>query len=67
MTFQRLRERKEQLACTMSGGKQRILAMGRALMVRPKVLLLDEPTMGLSPIVRNKIFEVAQTVATSWS
>ena len=64
VTFPRLRERKDQLAGTMSGGEQQMLAMGRALMARPKVLLLDEPTMGLSPIMCDKIFEVVQTVAS---
>jgi branched-chain amino acid transport system ATP-binding protein len=63
-TFPRLKERKDQLAGTMSGGEQQMLAMGRALMARPKVLLLDEPTMGLSPIMCDKIFEVVQTVAS---
>jgi len=63
VTFPRLRERKDQLAGTMSGGEQQMLAMGRALMARPKVLLLDEPTMGLSPIMCDKIFEVVQAVA----
>jgi branched-chain amino acid transport system ATP-binding protein len=57
-TFPRLRERKDQLAGTMSGGEQQMLAMGRALLSRPKVLLLDEPSMGLSPIMVDKIFEV---------
>ena len=52
------------LGGTMSGGEQQMLAMGRALMARPKVLLLDEPTMGLSPIMCDKIFEVVQTVAS---
>ncbi|MDP4613715.1 MAG: ABC transporter ATP-binding protein, partial [Limnohabitans sp.] len=52
--FPRLRERKDQLAGTMSGGEQQMLAMGRALMSRPKVLLLDEPSMGLSPIMVDK-------------
>jgi branched-chain amino acid transport system ATP-binding protein len=60
--FPRLRERKDQLAGTMSGGEQQMLAMGRALMSRPKVLLLDEPSMGLSPIMVDKIFEVVQDV-----
>ena len=60
--FPRLRERKDQLAGTMSGGEQQMLAMGRALMCRPKVLLLDEPSMGLSPIMGDKIFEVVQEV-----
>ena len=61
--FPRLRERKDQLAGTMSGGEQQMLAMGRALMCRPKVLLLDEPSMGLSPIMVDKIFEVVRDVA----
>jgi branched-chain amino acid transport system ATP-binding protein len=56
--FPRLKERRSQLAGTMSGGEQQMLAMGRALMARPKVLLLDEPSMGLSPIMVDKIFEV---------
>jgi branched-chain amino acid transport system ATP-binding protein len=61
-TFPRLRERKDQLAGTMSGGEQQMLAMGRALKSRPKVLLLDEPSMGLSPIMVDKIFEVVREV-----
>jgi branched-chain amino acid transport system ATP-binding protein len=60
--FPRLRERKDQLAGTMSGGEQQMLAMGRALMSLPKVLLLDEPSMGLSPIMVDKIFEVVRDV-----
>ncbi|KAB0584156.1 ABC transporter ATP-binding protein [Ideonella dechloratans] len=60
--FPRLKERAHQLAGTMSGGEQQMLAMGRALMARPKVLLLDEPSMGLSPIMVDKIFEVVQTI-----
>ena len=60
--FPRLRERKDQLAGTMSGGEQQMLAMGRALMSRPKVLLLDEPSMGLSPLMVDKIFEVIKDV-----
>ncbi|MCZ2103113.1 MAG: ABC transporter ATP-binding protein [Burkholderiales bacterium] len=60
--FPRLRERKTQLAGTMSGGEQQMLAMGRALMARPKVLLLDEPSMGLSPILVDTIFEVVRNV-----
>jgi branched-chain amino acid transport system ATP-binding protein len=62
-TFPRLKERRGQLAGTMSGGEQQMLAMGRALMSRPKVLLLDEPSMGLSPIMVDKIFEVIQEVS----
>ncbi|MFT6589920.1 MAG: branched-chain amino acid transport system ATP-binding protein [Rhodoferax sp.] len=60
--FPRLKERRSQLAGTMSGGEQQMLAMGRALMSRPKVLLLDEPSMGLSPIMVDKIFEVVRDV-----
>ncbi|MEY4414640.1 MAG: hypothetical protein RIQ53_1933 [Pseudomonadota bacterium] len=60
--FPRLKERAEQLAGTMSGGEQQMLAMGRALMARPKVLLLDEPSMGLSPIMVDKIFEVVSDI-----
>jgi len=60
--FPRLRERKDQLAGTMSGGEQQMLAMARALMSQPKVLLLDEPSMGLSPIMVDKIFDVVRDV-----
>ena len=60
--FPRLKERRNQLAGTMSGGEQQMLAMGRALMARPKVLLLDEPSMGLSPILVDKIFEVVADI-----
>ncbi len=62
ITFPRLKERRAQLAGTMSGGEQQMLAMGRALMARPKVLLMDEPSMGLSPLMVDKIFEVVQTI-----
>ena len=60
--FPRLKERRNQLAGTMSGGEQQMLAMGRALMAQPKVLLLDEPSMGLSPIMVDKIFEVVNDI-----
>ena len=60
--FPRLKERATQLAGTMSGGEQQMLAMGRALMARPKVLLMDEPSMGLSPIMVDKIFEVVADI-----
>jgi branched-chain amino acid transport system ATP-binding protein len=61
--FPRLKERANQLAGTLSGGEQQMLAMGRALMAHPRLLLLDEPSMGLSPIMVDKIFEVVADIA----
>jgi len=60
--FPRLRERRSQKAGTMSGGEQQMCAMGRALMARPKLLLLDEPSLGLAPIFVERIFEIVQTI-----
>lgn len=60
--FPRLHERREQLAGTLSGGEQQMLAMGRALMSNPNLMLMDEPSMGLSPIYVNKIFDIIQEI-----
>jgi ABC-type branched-chain amino acid transport systems, ATPase component len=63
--FPRLKERKNQLAGTLSGGEQQMLAMGRALMSRPKIIVMDEPSMGLSPIYINEIFKIIQDISAS--
>ncbi len=60
--FPRLEERKKQLAGTLSGGEQQMLAMGRALMARPKILLMDEPSMGLSPLLVKEIFRIIEEI-----
>ena len=60
--FPRLAERKDQLAGTLSGGEQQMLAMGRALMSRPKMIVMDEPSMGLSPIYVNEIFDIIRSI-----
>ena len=63
--FPRLEERKGQRAGTLSGGEQQMLAMGRALMTRPRIILMDEPSMGLSPIFVNEIFDIIREVSES--
>lgn len=63
--FPRLKERRNQMAGTLSGGEQQMLAMGRALMSKPKIILMDEPSMGLSPIMVNEIFSIIQEVSDS--
>ena len=62
--FPRLKERKNQLAGTLSGGEQQMLAMGRALMSHPKIILMDEPSMGLSPILVEEIFSIIQDISS---
>ena len=63
--FPRLEERKKQMAGTLSGGEQQMLAMGRALISKPKIILMDEPSMGLSPIFVNEIFDIIKAVSAS--
>ena len=63
--FPRLKERQNQTAGTLSGGEQQMLAMGRALMSQPKIILMDEPSMGLSPIFVNEIFDIIKEVSES--
>ncbi len=63
--FPRLKERRNQMAGTLSGGEQQMLAMGRALMSKPKIILMDEPSMGLSPILVNEIFDIIRSVSKS--
>jgi len=63
--FPRLKERKNQLAGTLSGGEQQMLAMGRALMSKPKIMLMDEPSMGLSPILVGEIFDIVKSISES--
>ncbi|MBE5940190.1 MAG: ABC transporter ATP-binding protein [Lachnospiraceae bacterium] len=63
--FPRLEERKKQLAGTLSGGEQQMLAMGRALMSKPDIILLDEPSMGLSPILVSEIFDIIKSISSS--
>ena len=64
--FPRLRERKNQVSGTLSGGEQQMLAMGRALMSHPKILLMDEPSMGLSPLFVNEIFDIIKRGKCQW-
>ena len=63
--FPRLKERANQLAGTLSGGEQQMLAMGRALMSRPKIILMDEPSMGLSPLLVSEVFDIIESISKS--
>lgn len=63
--FSRLKERRNQIAGTLSGGEQQMLAMGRALMSKPKIILMDEPSMGLSPLYVSEIFDIIQEISSS--
>lgn len=63
--FKRLEERKNQIAGTLSGGEQQMLAMGRALMSKPKIILMDEPSMGLSPLYVNEVFDIIKEISAS--
>lgn len=63
--FGRLKERKDQVAGTLSGGEQQMLAMGRALMSKPRIILMDEPSMGLSPLYVNEIFDIIKEISAS--
>ena len=63
--FPRLEERKKQIAGTLSGGEQQMLAMGRALMSKPRIILMDEPSMGLSPLFVNEVFDIIKKISAS--
>lgn len=65
--FPKLKERQHQIAGTMSGGEQQMLAIGRALMLKPKILMLDEPSMGLAPVIIDEVFEVIERIKSAKS